>query len=306
VTLPRTVLAAILAALVATFGADAGARSESVSSPARIVFVSDRANPHPNKGAWVNLRYNDIYVMGADGRSVRRLTKNKAEDGDPACLSDGRVAYTRRSNGHASIYVRDMDGGDERQITAASKWASGPAWSPDGKWIAYVGDTGIHIIASDGKHSRQLTKRSSFEDLSPRWSPKGDQIGFTRQSPKDDYLVNLLVVSPRGGRPQTLIKNAYGDSFSWSPDGRHIAFSRPTKEDHSESRVWIVNLKTGHMRMLVDDPDAYGPAWSPDGATIALSTYSGIGLINVSGSGIRELIGAGVRGYVNSDPAWCP
>ena len=92
-----------------------------VEVQARIAFVSQRdGNP-------------EIYVMTADGKNQRRLTKNHHGDSSPSWSSDGkRIAFESQRAGNAEIYVMDADGGNQRRLTKNHHGDSSPSWSPDG------------------------------------------------------------------------------------------------------------------------------------------------------------------------------
>jgi Tol biopolymer transport system component len=154
-----------------------------------------------------------------------------------------------------------------------------PAWSPKRNRIAFsyrrywVNPTiptkfpahadkraGIWCVNVDGTAIHQLTHGY---DQSPRWSPDGSRIVFSRyldarRSQVDVYSVktgSVIAVTPSS-------KQAYDPD--WSPDGKTIAY---TLVGRTCSKVWLQNVASGRCRILTDQPRGkcdFG-RWSPDG-----------------------------------------
>src|SRR5213079_1617625 len=173
--------------------------------------------------------------------------------------------------------------------------ASAPAWSPDGRWLAFAsnrsGKRDLWRVALDGSPAERLTDVTG-ELGEFRWSPDGRRIAFVLMDPavpaRDARVIGeaqrfarLYLVDVAGdatGRgtaarlltPQDVHVGGHvgagmsGPAFDWAPDGAAIAFS------HSPSLV--VDVATGRTRSLVATPAAEGgPAWSPDGHWVAVT-----------------------------------
>jgi hypothetical protein len=125
----------------------------------------------------------DVFVAGADGSHIRRLTSTNGPQFDPSFSPTGQqIAYrdSRRGiNEDDEIWVMDIDGSDATNLTRdrANDWS--PSWSPDGKSIAFAstrsGSLSLWTMATDGSNVMRLT-RSPAEY--PSWSPDGSQIAL--------------------------------------------------------------------------------------------------------------------------------
>jgi dipeptidyl aminopeptidase/acylaminoacyl peptidase len=228
--------------------------------------------------------------------------------GAPRISPDGAmIAYTVRStewedNRFDQEIWLSRRGEEPFQLTRTAEGSSsGPRWSPDGRWLAFLADRGekrqIYLIAPDGGEAKRLT--SGDEGVSEfRWSPDGARIAFSATDPeseemkarekkygefavedRDFRMSHLWIVESDGERePRRLTE---GDeftigSFSWSPDGELIAFDHrpePTPNAFGRSDVSVVNVGTGAVRPLLTEPGGdYGPVWSPDGRWVVVSS----------------------------------
>ncbi|HEX7485022.1 MAG TPA: S9 family peptidase [Vicinamibacterales bacterium] len=229
--------------------------------------------------------------------------------GSPVISPDAqRVAYTVRETNweenayETEIWLADVGTGSARQLTNAKKSSSQPAWSPDGRTLAFVSDRTdkrqVYLIDPAGGEAEALTSQedgvSGFF-----WSPDGRQIAFTATDPKpqavkdrdkkygefevvgeDPLMTHLYVVDVASRKVRKLTDGAFSvGSGDWSPDGREIAFDFRVNPDPGSSAaadISIVSVADGKIRALVsqEGPDS-GPHWSPDGRQILFETAMG-------------------------------
>src|SRR3989304_3582025 len=113
-----------------------------------------------------------------------------------------------------------------------------PAWSPDGRKVAFVGNSKIYVANADGSGQRRLT-RNTAQELSPAWSPDGRKIAFVGRG---DSSLEVYVMNADGSEQRRLTRNAVRDGNPvWSPDGRSIAFE-------SKWQVYVMNADGSGQR----------------------------------------------------------
>ena len=107
-----------------------------------------------------------------------------------------------------------------------------PAWSPDGRKIAFLGmgDDGnvdVYVVGADGLGQQRLTRHPGV-DGNPAWSPDGRKIAFTRRAREWGAGKTYIYVMNADGSGQRRLSHGHVHfSVAWSPDGRKMLFERP-------------------------------------------------------------------------------
>jgi Tol biopolymer transport system component len=201
-----------------------------------------------------------IYVMRADGKGVRRITRGRF-DYSPSWSPDGRwIAY--RSNGALRIVHPDGTGG-RRVHTRSPTEISYPVWAPGGRvaysyWATIPQDrpaachqpgSGCGYVVSsrlDGSQRRRIVRGRDAH-----WTRDGRTIVYTGP----DGGVYIASGSGRGGH---LLGRGY--RAEWSRDGSQIVYARMGNWPSQDS-IWIMNRDgTGAHRI---SRGASSPAWRP-------------------------------------------
>ena len=245
------------------------ALAQSESSQGRILFVSE----------WE--RNEEIYVMGADGSNIQRLTTAKTDtgswQGQPVWSPDGRrIAFVSDRDGNHEIYVMDANGSNIRQLTHIPDGEEMPNWSPDGKQIVFVlkpttsGNEGLYVVNADGSNVRRLAHYEYVYVNRPVWSPDGGKIAFSSgvQFPDGEWESNIYVIDADGSNVQRLTQHAGSNiQADWSPDGKQLVFDS-TRNGSWE--IFVMDADGSNVQRLThnDKVDAR-PVWSPDGQRIA-------------------------------------
>jgi imidazolonepropionase-like amidohydrolase/Tol biopolymer transport system component len=234
----------------------------------------------------------DTAVSGAGG-AVR-----------PAPSPDGRyMAFVRRERIRSTLYLKDLQTGEERRLVAGldqdmqETWGvtgvyPNMDWMPDSQSLVYWSGGGIHRVdiasgeVSDIPFSVSDTRDvidpprpqvevapGTFDTRMPRFataSPDGSQVVF-------ETLGQLWMMNADGGDMRRLTRDdgSRRELFpSWSADGRTIVFA--TWDDDDLGSIRTISARGGRERVLTSEPGHYRrPRFSPDGEMVVFEKDSG-------------------------------
>lgn len=191
-----------------------------------------------------------VWRMAADGAKPERIC-----DGDQAELSpDGAKIALRRGE---RLFVRELAGGKEQPLTPAD-WphCSGPAWSPDGKQIAFAarweGGNGVFIVPSaGGKPVKVYDKQGACE---PHWSPDGARLVYETET-------HICTINPDGTKNRVVTYFGGVQRYGrFSPDGKSIVFCQGVSEQ-GPWELYVIPAGGGSPAKLTSGASDMYPDW---------------------------------------------
>ncbi|MDO8615819.1 MAG: S9 family peptidase [Dehalococcoidia bacterium] len=282
-----------------------------------LAFVSERGEK------------NQLFVAPMDGGEPRQVTRQTHGVSQPAWSPDGkRIAYAARTGDWTDpkerkgaqknaprvirdlrykldgvgffdarrlhIFAVDVASGEEQQVTAGDWHDDQPAWSPDGKLIAFVSDrerqrhqrqwrTDVWVTPVAGGRARKVT-RGRGSASHPAFSPDGRRIAFAGHEHGDEGVaknIHLMVVPVEGGSAPRSLSAATdrpvagwpafmsGRTFAWTAAGDGVLF---LAGDRGTQALYRAGLSNGAVSKALDGErqiEAFSPA--PDGRRVAFT-----------------------------------
>jgi hypothetical protein len=214
------------------------------SSTGRVAFVNIE-----------NFDLADLYIANVDGSNAKKIGRLQ----HPSWSPDGSslVVTTESCNANCDIMLLRLAGDSAVPTMTFAKVGESPAWSPDGKKIAFISfdptqlQTRLETMNVDGS-DRHVVAEGAAEGTRPSWSPDGQRIAYSRCHTRCDIYVAAV------HEPLNLLLVQGGVDPAWSPDGTWIAFTSLGTIDGTYISYVAADGRTPPLRL---SQAGYWPVW---------------------------------------------
>ena len=222
-----------------------------------------------------------------------------------------KILFTSRRDGNYEIYMMNLDGSEQVNLTQHPAIDLQAVWSPTGEQILFVSDRegtrDLYLMDADGGNVRRVFKeRIEAGRAEPTWSPDSKQFAY--QCVDWNFIKNGLYLGTFGEEDAEFIaKYSYP---AWSPDGLEIAGS--VAHQLGGARLMFINVRTREAEQRLPDEALrwqFDPSWSAAGDRLAFAgnrhplpvildrelhnawkDKQSIYIVNRDGTGLRQLV----------------
>jgi TolB protein len=216
-----------------------------------------------------------------------------------------KIAFVSNGTGNKEIYSCEFDGYNPQQLTRHHSITLFPAWSSDGKYLAYTSYKGGNpdLYIKNLAEMQEVSVSQKGINITPAWVPDKFELAATL-SFSGDQEIYLLTGE---GKIIKRLTNMRGSDVSptWSPDGKKMAF---VSNRSGNPQIYITDLVSDKTRRLTYDGNYNTqPAWSPRGGKIAYAAFidgrHNICVMDAEGSEPLQLTH---ESGDNESPSWSP
>ena len=235
-----------------------------------------------------------VAVVSADLRLAAHRVSDAVYEkltGDKGVFST-RIAYVTRVANRYTLRIADADGEGGQVALNNTQPIISPAWSPDGRALAYVSfESGKAVVWAQDVLTGERRAIANFRgsNSAPAWSPDGSTLAVTLSR---DGISQVYLMDPKGGNLRRITQSSAIDTEpAFAPDGKTIYF---VSDRGGSPQIYRVAAGGGNPeRITFNGSYNISPAVSPDGRTIAYVNRNGgefkVMTLDLAGGAVRTV-----------------
>ncbi len=254
----------------------------------------------PDQSLIVYAALGDLWLVSTEGGDPIPLTRDEPLDTDPHWGPDSRsIVFSSDRSGTMDLWIKDVEAPPsegERRLTTSLGAELSPAWSPDGKTMAYVDhDSRLHVVDVQSEEDRVLTESRRGVGI-PTWSSDSRHVALSVHAPLSSRFREgknrVLIVDTTTGQSRHLPEPdgsfgvRDGDGPVWRPDGGALAFAM-------DGGLWTLPVTpdgqtAGRPKQVAGEVVDF-PSWSGDGKKIFFLGADGLNEVEVASGAVRKV-----------------
>ena len=256
-------------------------------------IMIDRYHFKSDEGGYLERKRNHLYVFDVETKKLDTLTKGDYDEGNPVWSPDGKqLAFVSNHtsdpdrNHNTDIWAMEpKKGSTVRQLTSWSGSDDNPAWSHDGKFIAYLtsqlatynayDQSQLAIISADGGSPKNLSLKYDRNISTPIWSHDDKSISVVME---DDRRSHVTSFDMTGAMSKVTSGDRVFSSLSGGSDGKWVALSSDPKTPNE-----VFAIEKGSARRLTHHHDEFLKS-------LTLASVEGFTSVSKDGAAINSLL----------------
>ncbi len=239
-----------------------GAAQYSFSATGSLVYVPGGLQSAQRRLVWVN-RNGAEQPLAAPARAYRQLQLSP----------DGRRVAVTIDEQETQVWLYDLSRETLTRLTFEGNANANPAWTPDGKRIAYQsnreGPPNLFWQLADGSGGLERLTTSEYLHAPESWSPDGQLLAFLEINPTTGYDIWVLRLSDpsaplgAGRKAQLFLRTPFNESAPrFSPDGRWLAY---ISDESGRWEIYVQPYPGPGGKWLISTEGGTEPVWNPNG-----------------------------------------